>query len=199
VRRKFFTFFSALSLLLCVAVCVLWVRSLQVMDAVGRMDERLFVSVMSSRGRLNVRVQPVERSNENVIWEYRPFPAPPAADGAWRAWRFGGFDAQSRVVYRRKTMTTYGSDGRVTSSLLPPSGPFTHRDFFLPHWFLLLLTAAPPAAWWRRMRKQRRLARQSAGLCPECGYDLRATPDRCPECGAAVRALKPAERSPAPG
>jgi hypothetical protein len=52
-------------------------------------------------------------------------------------------------------------------------------------WVPLAATAAPPALWcllhWRRRSRLRRSAR---GLCPECGYDLRATPGRCPECGA---------------
>ena len=50
-----------------------------------------------------------------------------------------------------------------------------------PSWFVAGLLAIVPAVWLRRRRGIRRRCR--LGLCPACGYDLRATPDRCPECG----------------
>jgi hypothetical protein len=39
----------------------------------------------------------------------------------------------------------------------------------------------------RRLQAKRR-SNQSKGLCPNCGYDVRATPDRCPECGSVGKA-----------
>lgn len=51
----------------------------------------------------------------------------------------------------------------------------------IPWWSLLLLFSLWPASRWV-VRYQRRV-KIGRGLCPTCGYDLRATPDRCPECG----------------
>jgi hypothetical protein len=49
---------------------------------------------------------------------------------------------------------------------------------------LFLVNAIATAIAVVPFRKQwDREQRTKKGLCPQCGYDLRATPDRCPECG----------------
>ena len=68
-------------------------------------------------------------------------------------------------------------------------GPFSQVDARarLPYGLVALLTAVPPAAraLFRRATARRRARRSAVGLCPACGYDLRATPGRCPECGTS--------------
>ena len=83
-------------------------------------------------------------------------------DGIWR--HLGGFGS-----------TTF--DGR------PPDEMFRGASIvMIPTWLPLLLLGILPGLAIRRVITRRRNRR--AGLCRNCGYDLRATPDRCPECGA---------------
>jgi predicted amidophosphoribosyltransferase len=56
------------------------------------------------------------------------------------------------------------------------------REWMIPYWALMLVLACLPALAIRKALRSRR--RRQPGLCPACGYDLRATPGRCPECGA---------------
>jgi hypothetical protein len=56
----------------------------------------------------------------------------------------------------------------------------------IPAWFPMLLLAILPAIWLKSRNLKRK--RKLLGLCPKCGYDLRASPKRCPECGTPVDA-----------
>jgi hypothetical protein len=73
--------------------------------------------------------------------------------------------------------------GEVREGGRPNGEYWSNRDIFLcvPYWMLVLPTAALAWLVGRRSRLVRRRLRR--GLCPACGYDLSATPQRCPECG----------------
>ena len=51
----------------------------------------------------------------------------------------------------------------------------------LPLWSIVVFLSLFPALWLRG------LGRRHRDGCPNCGYDLRASPDRCPECGTLVK------------
>jgi hypothetical protein len=116
---------------------------------------------------------------------------------------YGGFtDAQLEQISHAVPRWNWRTEAETT----PPSGPFATEgrvNFWwrrrkvgniieshggcVPHSAALCIASLPLAAQAygsvrRRLIGRRRRAR---GLCPQCGYDRRATPGRCPECGAA--------------
>ena len=63
---------------------------------------------------------------------------------------------------------------------------------WVPYWFAVTLLGVTSIFL---IRNSRRL-RYAIGHCPNCGYDLRATPERCPECGLAVSSVVDVIRNP---
>jgi len=175
------------SLVLCLAVGALWVRSYWWYDTCSRAvfrpgpgaaPEFRWTAWESDRGRLIWEFHRLRDShgimlvvgvNDPPVWEWKAEPADPYR---WERGR-GILDCRWGPI-------------RWTSSENPAStADQYYRAIAIPHWLSVATCAVVPAAralgWGRRRRHLRRLA--LGGLCPTCSYDLRATPGRCSECG----------------
>lgn len=173
---------AGVSLLLCLATTALWIRSYFATDWAtwrGGTVVRLDINVIASRGDLVVNGVWLSTPVDRMIWRLssqRPYDL----DGQWLRWST-----------EKRTLLGIITWGRSSSG--PASSPTSDSlTVMVPYWLLAMITFALPG-W---ITAKRLLARRKPmpGLCPVCGYDLRATPDRCPECGAIPPGFGPASK-----
>jgi hypothetical protein len=167
LSRYSFNVSAVVSLILFVGIGALWVRSHSVLDYVWFRTATREYGIGTPTGKIG------------VVWVDSSGAGGPkrarmefgtetpedwdAARGFFGAKRWAGF------VWLGKGGSPGGLGGGVG----------------VPDLVIMVACAVLPGWWVVRWRRRRRASR--AGLCPACGYDLRATPERCPECGRVVR------------
>lgn len=170
-----FTFGALISLLLCLAVVVLWVLS-------HRFNRGVSLYTPDSRPPEYFNAQPLR---VHFISNYR---------GALAAGRYKAVDDPEhrtlpsyQFIWRSRASTHWRHGFPSAETAWAFAGlaylRYTPGEYVLiiPHWFAALVFLPAPALLLRiRLRKRSRIVR---GLCLRCGYDLRASPERCPECG----------------
>jgi hypothetical protein len=184
VRGRLLKLLAALSLLLCVAACALWVRAAGVSDRVAWATSRAepefaldWFSVRTLPGGLLLRWDRREYAG------LRPFEMSPEV---MRLRWDKGQAVPLGVLYPPATLRTHAGFAFARSRTVYGSASEVHSASRLavPFWAIALGGVPLPAAFLLRRRLAGR--RAARGLCPQCGYDLRATPERCPECGTGI-------------
>jgi hypothetical protein len=180
-----FNLLTVLSLVLCVAIALLWVRSYFAGDEFEvRKSWKLWARSDTGSLDFGTTVPFVES------WTLHPPRRLTRTAGSlycpkWEA----GCTRPSRPMRRELGLNKFSSgryeaiyQATVLNNLQEFMGERGYRVAF-PHWFPLSILGIVPILWFRNWRRGRR---PLAGYCARCGYDLRATPDRCPECGTVI-------------
>jgi len=193
-RSDFGTLVTALCLGLCFATILMWLASYDIGWAYSRTDSHgVYRSCISGNGRIAYSIEFYD-----VDW------TPEIGQQRWVASGSGGLGFQlfpefqiytNPPRYRRHDFLGFGhielqhSQQIVASEKEGCISTIEHQKaWWIPYWFLVTLTLFPPLLWFIVFRRRyRHWQRQQHGLCLQCGYDLRATPDRCPECGRLVK------------
>jgi hypothetical protein len=164
MKRRVFNVLAGVSLVLCVVTVGLWVRSLDHAEmiqfrSVPKPKEHRFFELGWYDGRIDVDICRLPDLN----W------IPKQPDLGWRF-------PQETEEWSNSFWNPYGFHFGVGN----PSNFGLAFHAGLRFWQATVLLLMLPSIW--LITGPDRRNRQS-GLCSNCGYDLRATPDRCPECG----------------
>ena len=180
MRSRLFTLLSAPSLLLFIVIALLWpvsyIASFSTAATYVSTDTPSQLSwrglgLHTNCGTLDLRLQHL-----NVVAPYRA--QYPAYGTGWICGT-NVREAEYPPRFDRKLGFHYNFGSKSTGLNAGSSYAIS-----APHWFLLILFGLLPA---RRLDLHRR-HRHAPGLCPTCGYDLRASKDRCPEGGTPIAA-----------
>jgi hypothetical protein len=179
MTRRLFTLLSVLSPLLWVATCVLWVRSYWVKDAFSARYNLHYAGFASYRGEVGCEFGAVYGGGPPDLYTppwvaaYRSV----AVDRVPESDYVHVVEAEGRFANFRHCHDVLGFRWHPRSDL---NWEYRERGVAVPAWLLAVAFTLLPARWGYRARH---FSRPGRGLCPACGYYLRASPDRCPECG----------------
>ena len=178
----------AMSLLLCLAMGFLWVRSYWVSDDIywdrwyiqGVTAEESARWLFIHRGQVGTARRVQQITFTSVADLQRQLQS--GAKLREFKWKRIANDSQGPAALH--FTGTRGALGFTYGDYPSSMAPGYYRQWVAPLWSLMLLPALLPCGWIIAQRRRKRSI--LTGLCKVCGYDLRATPDRCPECGTTV-------------